>query len=188
MQRHSFMSASTQLVTAEEFAQIPRDGYKYELVEGRIVRMSPAGIRHGMLVGRILLLLSPPVEAGGFGVVLTPSGFKLASNPDTVREPDVSFIRRERIPPSGLPDAYWSGPPDLAIEVRSPGDRPSLIREKIEDYLTRGVTLIWLVDPKEQTVTAYRRLSPPVVHGTDDTLSGEDLVPGFTCPVRKIFE
>jgi len=182
------MPVRARLVTAEEFAKIPDDDHRYELVEGRVIRMSPAGVRHAALAGQLYMILRQYVDEHGLGVVLIPGGFKLAANPDTVREPDVSFIRRDRIPSSGLPEGFWNGPPDLAVEVRSPSDRPSETREKIEDYLTRGVPLVWFLDPKKQTVTAYRRLSPPVVAGIDDTLDAGDIVPGFSCAVKKLFE
>jgi Uma2 family endonuclease len=134
------------------------------------------------------MLLWQHAEAQRLGVVMTPAGFKLATNPDTVRGPDVAFIRRERIPATGLPEGFWLGPPDHAVEIRSPGDRASAVRAKVEDYLTRGVTLVWVVEPRRQTVTVYRRLSPPVTHCGDETLDAGDVVPGFACTVRTIFE
>ena len=115
--------AARLLVTAEEFARIPDDDYHYELVEGCVVRMSPPGSRHGALATRIGALLHQHVDSQRLGAVLTSAGFKIAGDPDTVREPDIAFIRGERIPSTGIPDGFWPGPPDLAIEIRSPGSR-----------------------------------------------------------------
>ena len=187
MREHT-VSQHAQLVTAEEFARIPDDEYRYELVEGRIVRMSPPGSLHGALAIRLAVLLSRHVEEGNLGTVMGDAGFKLASNPDTVRGPDLSFIRRERIPRAGLPEGFWSGAPDLAVEISSPGDRRAAILAKVDDYLNRGVHLVWVVDPRQKTVTSYRRLSAPVTTGVDDTLDADDIVPGFRCAVRRIFE
>src|SRR5947209_1961811 len=117
------MGHPARLVTAEEFARIPDDDHRYELVEGRVIRMSPPGAVHAVLATRITVLLSNHNDAHGLGVVLTSGGFKLAVNPDTVREPDVAFVRREHIPPDGIPESFWPGPADLAVEIRSPGDR-----------------------------------------------------------------
>jgi Uma2 family endonuclease len=181
------MSYSAQLVTAEEFATIPDDDHRYELVEGRVIRMSPPGSVHAVLATRIAILLGQYADAHGLGAVMTSGGFKLASNPDTVREPDVAFVRRERFPADGIPEGFWPGPADLAVEIRSPGDRKSEILAKVDDYLTRGVRLVWVVEPRQKTVTVYRRLLPPVTSGVDETLDAADVVPGFVCDVRRIF-
>jgi Uma2 family endonuclease len=181
------MPAHERWVTAEEFSRIPNDDYHYELVEGRVVRVSPPGSRHAVLAMQIAAILHGYVMEHGLGRAMMPAGFTLARNPDTVREPDVAFVRQDRIPEAGIPDGYWPGPPDLTIEVRSPGDRPSEIRTKVDDYLARGVRLVWVVDPKK-TVTTYAPQSSPVTLGVDDVLDAGDVVPGFTCPVGRIFD
>lgn len=182
------MSRSQPLVTAEEFERIPNDDYHYELVRGRVVRVSPPGSRHGMLVTRIGSLLAQHLEAQDLGVVISSGGFKLESNPDTVRELDVAFVRRERIPARGVPDGYWPGPPDLAVEIRSPGDRSPDLREKVHEYLALGVRIAWVVDSRAQTVTVHRPGAVVQVLGVDDVLDAGEVVPGFSCSVRRIFE
>src|SRR5262245_17910253 len=112
------MSKITGLVTAEELARLPEDGCRYELVEGRLVRMSPVSFDHGRVVLRIGFLLSRHLEQRPAGVIGTEIGFELASNPDTVRGPDIAFVRNERVPPTGS-RGFVKGPPDLAIEVLS---------------------------------------------------------------------
>jgi len=182
------MASRERLVTVKEFARIPDDDHRYELVEGRVIRMSPPGSRHAVLATRIARLLDEHVEALGLGVVMTSGGFHLASRPDTVREPDVAFVRAERIPPSGVPDGFWPGPADLAIEIRSPGDRRSEIAAKVNEYLGRGVRLVWVVDPKARTITVHRHDQPQLVLEREATLDGGAVVPGFICPLEKIFK
>lgn len=182
------MAARERLVTVEEFARIPDDDHRYELVEGRVIRMSPPGSRHAVLATRIARLLDEHVEALGLGVVMTSGGFHLASRPDTVREPDVAFVRAERIPLSGVPDGFWPGPADLAIEILSPGDRRSEIAAKVNEYLGRGVRLVWVVDPKARTITVHQQDHPQIVLVGEAPLDGGAVVPGFSCPLEKIFK
>jgi Uma2 family endonuclease len=182
------MSDTARLVTAEELEKFPDDDYRYELVEGRIIRMSPVGFLHGGVTAGLLAMLVQHAKAHNLGLVATEVGFKLATNPDTVRAPDISFVRRERLPATGLPKGFWHGPPDLAVETLSPDDRPSEIRAKVEEYLTYGVTLVLVIDPDARTVAAHRRLAAPVMLTEDDELDLNDVVPGFNCRVREIFE
>jgi Uma2 family endonuclease len=183
--RHS-MSGTTRLVTAEELEKLPDDDCRYELVAGRLIRMSPVGYLHGKIALQFAALLVRYLEGRDLGTAVIEVGFKLVSNPDTVRAPDVAFIRQDRIPPVD-PKGFWQGPPDLAVEVLSPEDRSSDVRDKVDEYLLRGVTLVLVVDPDSRSVVAYRRLSPPVaLRGGDDLLEFDDIVPGFSCRVREI--
>jgi len=182
------MASRERLVTVEEYARIPDDDHRYELVEGRIIRMSPAGSRHAVLATRIASLLNHHVEAQALGLVMSSGGFHLASRPDTVREPDVAFVRAERVPASGVPEGFWPGPADLAIEIRSPGDRRAEIAAKVNEYLTRGVRLVWVVDPKARTITVHQHDQPRVVLEREAILDGGAVVPGFSCPLEKIFK
>jgi Uma2 family endonuclease len=118
---------------------------------------------------------------------MTEVGFKLASNPDTVRAPDVAFIRQDRIP-TPEPRGFWNGPPDLAFEVLSPDDRPEETREKVAEYLTHGVPVVVVVDPDVHMVTVFRPATPELALATDDVLDLGDVVSGFRCSVRALFE
>ena len=93
-----------------------------------------------------------------------------------MREPDIAFVRQDRIPVAGVPEGFWPGAPDLAVEITSPGDRLSEIRAKVSDYLARGVRLVWVVDPKKKPVTTHAPQSPPVTMGVDDVLDARDVV------------
>jgi Uma2 family endonuclease len=188
MQEHRIMPRPERLITAEELLTMPDDGKTYELVEGRLVEMSETGSLHGVLIVRLAVLLHQHVAANRLGVLAANIGVILARNPDTVRGPDIAFIRRERVPAAGIPEGFWPGPPDLVIEIRSPGERPAEIRGKLSDYLARGVRAVWIVDPKKRTVTVHQPFSPVATLRVDDTLDGGDVVPGFTCTISGLFE
>ena len=118
------MSTTHTLVTADELFMMPDDGFRYELVKGELRRMPPAGSEHGAIGINIALVVAQFVKAHDLGVVFgADTGFKIASNPDTVRAPDLAFVRRERIPAGGVPREFWPGAPDLAVEVISPAIR-----------------------------------------------------------------
>jgi Uma2 family endonuclease len=187
MQDHR-MASRERLVTVDEYTQIPDDDHRYELVEGRVIRMSPPGSRHAVIATRLASLLDRHVEQHGLGIVMSSGGFHLASRPDTVREPDVAFVRAERIPASGVPDGFWPGPADLAVEIRSPGDRRSELAAKVNEYLARGVRLVWVIDPKARTVTVHQPSQPSIILEREATLEGGAVVPGFHCPLDKIFK
>ncbi len=175
-------------MTAEQLFELPDDGYRSELVGGEIVRMTPTGGTHGIVAMRIGVLLSEYVEAHRLGVCFAAeTGFILQRDPDTVRAPDVAFVAAGHVPNTGIPTFYWPSAPDLAVEVLSPWDRPAEVRRKVDEYFAAGTRLVWIVDPAAHTVHVYR--SPDDVHvlRDDDELSGDDVLPGFRCPVKRLF-
>jgi Uma2 family endonuclease len=179
--------SSSALVTADELLRTHLPDKRVELVRGVIVVREPPGYRHGEVVARLAQLLSDYADAHGLGRVLAgDSGFKLARNPDTVRGPDIAFIRRERVPtPSPL--GYAEFAPDLVVEVLSPGDRPGEVLAKVADWLSAGTILVWVVDPERLQVRVYRRDGSQALVGAGQMLDGEDVVPGFSCPLEAIF-
>lgn len=185
--RQSHMSADGRLVTAEELERLPDDDYRYELVKGRVIRMSPVGFEHGRIVMRLGTLLVRHAQERSLGAVVTEVGFKLASNPDTVRGPDLAFIRQSRIPTEEV-RGFWNGAPDLVAEILSPDDRLPEIRAKVEEYLARGVSVIVVVNPDDRTVTIHRPSTSAVMLRDDDMLDLDDVVSGFRCALRNIFD
>jgi len=181
------MSETTRLVTAAELERFPDDDQRYELVEGRLVRMRPVAFLHSRVVAQLMWLLMQHARPRDLGFVGTELGFKLRSSPDTVRAPDVSFIRASRVP-SVAPSGFWTGPPDLAIEVLSPDDRPGDVRDKVDDYLATGVPMVVIVDPDASSVTVHRPGATPVTHKGEDQLDLSEVIDGFRCPARAIFE
>lgn len=181
------MGQETRVITAEELLRMRDDGWKYELVAGRLLRMTPPGGVHGAVAVRLGAAIAAFVDEHRLGIVFVETGFKLANNPDTVRGPDVAVVVRNRIPATGIPKGYWQGAPDLAVEVLSPDDLRSEISEKIEQYLETGARQVWVVEPSVRRVTVYRPGASPQVLSETDTLDGGDLLPGFEYPIARVF-
>jgi Uma2 family endonuclease len=185
------MAQEARAITADELLRMPDDGYKYELVAGRLRKMTPAGSLHGVVGMRLASAIQTHVDRDQLGVVFAAdTGFKLASNPDTVRAPDIAFVARERIPAGGIPTAYWPGAPDLAVEVLSPTDVRSEIDAKIDEYLRAGVRLVWFVNPFERQITVHEPGKRPVVLDERDSLNGNagnGVLPGFNHPLARLF-
>ncbi|HVF26659.1 MAG TPA: Uma2 family endonuclease [Pyrinomonadaceae bacterium] len=183
------MTVTTQLLTAEDLLKLHQDGLRYELLEGELRRMPPAGHEHGDVTMNIAAPLHRHVKSNGLGkVYAAETGFLLQTNPDTIRAPDVAFVRRERAEQVSKNTGYWPGAPDLAVEVVRPGDTVSRVEEKVQEWLKFDVRLVWIVSPKLRTVTAYRSLTDVVVLKEKDTLDGGDVVPGWRMPVDDLFE
>lgn len=182
------MTTTLQRSTASELFAMPDDGFRYELVKGELRRMSPSGSEHGAVVVNITLLLGRYVKANRLGVCFgAETGFKIGSDPDTVRAPDVAFIRRERIPQSGIPKKFWPGAPDLAVEVLSPGDTRAGVDGKVEDWLQAGARAVWVINPKRRGVSVYHPATDVTRLSEGDELDGGEVVPGFRCKVAEIF-
>jgi Uma2 family endonuclease len=167
---------------------MPDDGYRYELVEGELIRMAPAGAEHGKVTVKITTPLSVHVDANNLGTVYAAeTGFIIRQNPDTVRAPDVAFVSRERIESAGVIKSYTIGAPDLAVEVISPGDTVREVEKKVREWLEAGTRMVLVVSPILRTITVYRSLTDIVVLTEKDTLDGDDVVPGFCIAVADVF-
>jgi len=181
------MSTTTR-VTADQLLRMPDDGYRYELIAGELKKMGPAGWKHGVVGGRLRSLLGEHVVQHQLGeVLLAETGFLLARDPDTVRAPDIAFIHKDRLPTAPPEEAFWPGPPDLAVEVVSPGDTAGEIDEKVKAWLDAGTSVVWVVNPAWRNVTVYRSATDIKTLTENDELTGQDAVPGFRCRVGDIF-
>lgn len=139
----SSTTLTTKLMTAQELWEMPDDGFRYELVRGELHRMAPAGSEHGASIMNLAAPLKIFVEEHNLGVVFAAeTGFQLTDSPDSVRAPDIAFVRRERIPENGIPKGYWKGAPDLAVEVVSPSDKLYEVDEKVDDFLLAGTRVV----------------------------------------------
>lgn len=173
-------------MTADELLQVRIPDKRVELVRGVLVVREPAGARHGEVAMELARRLANHVRDRGLGrVYAAETGFALARAPDTVRAPDIAFIERTRLPdpaPTGFPDLA----PDLVVEVLSPSDRPGDVLAKIGDWLSAGARLVWVIDLARRVARLYRLDGTEEILTADQTLDGEDVVPGFRCPLGEI--
>lgn len=171
--------------TAEELEKLNLPNKRTELVRGQLVVREPAGFRHGDIAAIVCAILVNFVRGKNLGRVLAAeTGFKLFSNPDTVRAPDVGFVRQERIP-NPLPRGFAAFAPDLAVEVLSPDDRPGEVLAKVADWLNAGVRLVWIIDPDRRSARVHRADGTVELIQESGSLHGEDVVPGFTCSLAE---
>ena len=184
------MAITPKLMTADELWQLPDDGMRHELVRGELRTMPPGGLEQGDRSSVLDGSLGQYVRVHKLGRVFTNEpGFVLTTDPDTVRAPDLAFIRAERLQETGVPAGYYrGGAPDLAVEVISPNDRYTEVEEKVAEWLAHGTRLIFVVDPRRKVVAVHRPDRPTRTLGMDDVLDGEDVVPCWSLAVRDLFD
>lgn len=172
-------------VTVEAFWHIAHDLPRSELVAGQVIELVPPGIRHGRMVVTLGRRLEEHVADLQLGIVVTDAGFILSRDPATVRGPDLAVILAPRVP-SPLPVKFFPGPPDLAVEILSPDDRPGEVAAKVADYLRAGTQSIWVIDPEAQTITVHTRAGA-TRYGGHESLDGAPVLPVFHVPVATLF-
>jgi len=174
-------------MTAEDLTKLSLGGYRYELIKGELLTMSPAGEQHGAVIMKVAVPLGYHVTTNKLGIVYAAeTGFKLESDPDTVLAPDVAFIGRERVGKISI--AFRDGAPELAVEVTSPGESRNKVAKKAQLWLKLGALVVWVIDPQKQIVTIYRSASEAKILTRADELTGDDVVPGFKILVSEIFD
>ncbi|MBI2505723.1 MAG: Uma2 family endonuclease [Candidatus Latescibacteria bacterium] len=182
------MTATVERMTAEELLRLPDDGFRCELVRGKLRKRTLAGAEQGRLTVVLMVSLFQHVQDSKLGVAYAGgTGFLLSSDPDTVRAPDVAFVRRERIEEVGAVEGYWPGAPDLAVEVVSPNDQYSEVESKVADWLEAGSRMVVVVDPRRRKVTVHRSRSDIRILGIGEVLEGGEVVPGWKLPIDDLF-
>jgi Uma2 family endonuclease len=183
------VTTTPSLLTADEFARRPerRDGWQEELVRGEIVVTPPPAHIHGRCQVKIAVRLDGWAESQRRGTVTSESGMRTTTDPDSVRAPDVAYWSAERLPPDVVPAVYPNVAADLCVEILSPGNRERDIDEKIREYLTAGVRVVWVVDPEAHTVTVYRQPDAGQVLNATAMLTDDEVLPGFSCRVSEFF-
>lgn len=170
-------------MSIEEFAALPDDGMLHELSEGELIIMPPPRLRHGNCQATLASALVNFADSRDLGTVYTRTGYRLT--PNTVRAPDVSFVRKSRLQD---PDQYFLGGPDLAVEIISPGDDASDLRQKIQQYLDAGTSLVWVIYPRTKQIEVHTPGKITRILGWDDDLEAPGLLPGFKISVRTILD
>ena len=181
------MPTTSTPMTAAELFRLPEDGHRHELVAGELRTMAPSGGEHGRVTVKLTVPLGQYVETHHLGAVFgAETGFLLAVDPDTVRAPDLAFVRRERVEAVGNEPGYWPGAPDLVAEVISPNDLYTEVDEKVASWLAHGTQMVLVINPR-RTVAVHRPGRPVHVLTEADSVDGEEAVPGWILPVRDLF-
>jgi Uma2 family endonuclease len=177
-----------QLLSSQDFWQLPDEGTRRDLVRGEVIETMPPGGQHGAIAVVLAMLLRIWTKRNAGGYVGVEAGYILARNPDTIRGPDVSYVQAKRIPPAGIPEGFWDLAPDLAVEVVSPNETAEDVREKVRDFLHAGTPLIWTIYPRTREVIVHTPDGLARTFSPGDTLVFPDILPGFTCTVAELFE
>ena len=182
--------ATTKRITVDD---LERDGMPdglWELIDGRIVEVAPAGGEASSIGAVVSYYLTDHVRSRGLGRVYgADGGFVLypRTEREMLRAPDAAFVRTERIPPPGLHARFLRLAPDLVVEVVSPGDSAREVAEKIAMWLEAGVRLAWVVDPESRTIAVHAPDQPVRVLKEQDDLDGGDVLPDVRVRVADIF-
>ncbi len=180
------MAEEARLYTPEDLLSLP-DSKSDELVDGRLVERK---------MGAESSLIGMELSAGLHGFSREPhrgtvfpaeNGYQcFAHAPVLVRKPDISFVKKERLPREVVPKGWIRITPDLVVEVVLPGDTVVELEEKLEDDQKAGVPLIWVIYPEQRKARVFRLEGPITLVTGHDELTGEDVLPGFRCPLREI--
>ncbi|PYP57411.1 MAG: Uma2 family endonuclease [Gemmatimonadetes bacterium] len=173
--------------TADDLLRFREPGKTAELVRGVLIVREPPGTGHGVLAARLLYRVAEFVVRHDLGeVIAQDTGFKIERDPDTVRAPDAAFVARDRL--GWISDeGYAELAPDWVAEILSPSDRPGEVLEKVGQWLNAGVRLVWVLDPVRRHTRIYRADGTVSMVGPDDELDGEDVIPGFRCPLADLW-
>lgn len=179
-------TTTTAPITLEEFLDLPDDGNRHELSEGELLVMAPPSFGHDRITHRILRAIQTYLDKHPLGEAYVAAGYVLSRNPLTVRQPDVSFLSAERIATAN-PDSLPDQAPELAVEVVSPSQSANFMGTKVEQYLRFGAKQVWIVYPKRKCVHVYRANKSMAILDESETLTGGDLLPGFSVKVSDLF-
>jgi Uma2 family endonuclease len=180
-------SVAQRILTAEEFAQLPEAHKHQELVRGEVVDTAPSGALRGAITANIAARLAAWAQGSGHGCVSVASGYIVSRGLDTVRGPDISYLRADGVPAGGVPEGFWVGAPDLAVEVVSPSETADEVREKVRDFLAAGTPLVWTVYPRTREVVVHTPDGMARTFGADDVIEYPEVLPGFSCRVAELF-
>ena len=176
------------LMTSSDLLALPDDGLRHELIEGEITNMTPAGPIHGKVAANLLVLIGSHIRAHDLGsVYAAETGFIIASDPDTVRAPDLAFVSKVRESEVNVPRGFARGAPDLVAEVISPDDTYEELDLKVQQWLRAGTRLVWVVNPRSTSVAVHGPAGEVTLRGHGDMLDGGDVLPGFACRISEIF-
>ncbi len=180
---------ANRLLTADDLLRLDSEGVRGELIRGVLYETMPTGHEHGKIAANLTILLGGFIKPRKLGsLTASDSGVWLERDPDTVREPDIAYFSAAKIPPGVRITGYAEVPPDLVVEIVSPSDSRREVSDKARMWLRYGVGLVWVVQPDTRTVDVQEPGRAVVTLTEHDTLDGLDVLPGFTCAVREVFD
>jgi Uma2 family endonuclease len=172
--------------TEEELMNLPRNGHKYELIEGDIY-MSPTGLLHGFIATKLSIELGKYIQEKSLGILCDSSTGFWMKNSDLL-SPDISFISGQRIREYKYSlEKFYHGSPDLVIEILSPSDNIEKISTKVKMYFENDTKLLWVINFSDETVLIYHSAQPDKILKSGDLIDGEEVVPGFSYQVSELF-
>ena len=169
----SKMATSTGLLTFEEFEGLPDEPGKMELLDGELIRLPPAKVKHMEIAIRLFRVLD---GANKDGDAYIETGYKIARNVWLV--PDVSIAY-----PGQPRNDYFDGAPLLALEIISESNRAEDVDRKVKKYLSGGGIEVWVIYPKTQSVKVFRQGSI----WECQTALESDIFPGLTIELAQLF-
>jgi Uma2 family endonuclease len=176
---------ATKLMTARELAQLPDDGYRYELLQGELIQMAPPDWIHARRQGRLVYEFFGYAERYG-GIATGEAGFLLEIDPDTVLAPDATYTRPERVPVDES-RGFARHAPNVAAEIDSPSNRPGERRRKLRAYHQAGTEMVLFVNDEKRSVTVEYADGRSAALREGDVFDGGDVMPGFRLPVAEFF-
>ena len=181
--------AVSSLLTADDLLRLDAQGVRGELIRGVLREIAPTGREHAEIVVNLSAEFHKFVKPRRLGrLAASDMGVRLERDPDTVREPDVAFTSAERLPLGVRVTGYDDIVPDLVVEVVSPSDDLAEVGEKARMWRDHGARLVWVVHPDPRTVDVYRADGTIETLVGDAALDGEDVLPGFSCPLALVFD
>ena len=187
------MAVQQRLYDIDDFSRLVSeadDGKRYELIEGEIIEMTRPGLLHGRMATRLGRYLDEFAERHALGIVTVETGFHPPDSRYTVLGPDVAYISNERVPQPHS-EGWVPAMPDLAVEIKSPGNTLAELRRKAAIYLRHGARLVWIILPDTESVEVHRLGADGErqrdVVGIDSQLSGEDVLPGFRLALSTLY-
>lgn len=183
------MTATGIRMTADELLRLPDNGMRRELIAGELHEVPPAGGENGYVGSKaqieLGIFLKQHPEIGG-SFFLSDTGYRLTRDPDTVRQPDISYVSEERLPQARV-RGYPELAPDFVAEVVSPSDTASDVQTKVNEWLAAGVVLVWVLYPATRTAMTFRSDGSIQLLNADDTITCEPVLPGFACRLGDLF-
>ncbi len=188
------MEVEKRLYTVDDVWEMQRQPGRrdrhFELFSGELIEMSPANLLHAWLASKISRQLDKYSEEHDLGATFVEGGFYPPNDRHTLLAPDVAFVSNERLP-RPFPQTFVGLMPDLAVEIMSPSNTVTELREKAAIYLQNGSRLVWIVQPEREGVDVCRSLEGGQINvafvSVEGSLAGEDVLPGFELELRKLF-